>query len=386
MIRGRLKSIKPLRVAVRAIKEPIASRLQDVWLLAGKERSSGQPLSLMFAGRQDSRNYIAAQVYGDSWSTLEHTRMWKRRLLERARCANGGHDLAVLQLEPGRLPHGNGAATFQIPCWVGGEKDLVAAEEFARRSAHIKSDIRRIRKNRLDYRVTREAEEFHRFYHSMYLPHVQRVFGDRAFVMSYQDMQAAIAHCELFLVTQGGEDIAGGILVYDGSDCVQGWSLGVKDGDDRWVRAGALAAFECLQTGYLVQKGFRTLGRGASRAFLNDGALRFKKNRGMVITGYNGQSFTLVASRPQAGVWAFLQHNPFVYVQAGKLKGALFMTGEPSAAATAHMFHEWYVPGLECLTLFCLDEEQAKPVIRARFRINSRGELDAAESEASSIA
>jgi len=43
-------------------------------------------------------------------------------------------------------------------------------------------------------------------------------------------------HCELLLVKEDDDDVAGMILVYDGAK-VRAWSLGVKDGDPAHVKA-----------------------------------------------------------------------------------------------------------------------------------------------------
>jgi hypothetical protein len=376
-IRSSLKRIKPMRSVVRALKRRIAHQRTNAWLLEGKERTSGQPLSVLFVGVRNNRNYIAKIFFGELWTVKEHTRIWKSRWLQRALDVDGSHDLAVVQLETPQSVAETGATMFQVPCWVRGEKDVRAFPEYAQRSNHIKSDIRRIRKNRLGFRVTNEPEEFDHFYHSMYLPYIQKVFGDHAFLMTYEDMQAAIPHCELFLITQDGQDIAGGILIYDGSNKVRGWSLGVKDGDDCWVRAGALAAFEHLQTEYLLEKGFTRLHRGGSRPFLNDGALSFKKNRGMEITSHTQQRFIIVPLRDRPGVRALLQQNPFVYEDEGKLKGAIFVSGETALEDTVRLHRDWYVPGLDGLTLFCLGKGHGRDLsIRTCGWIDGSGVLN----------
>ena len=222
-------------------------------------------------------------IFGDSPVKMVNTiywrnRTWNNRLLKLATTTNGRHDMAILQLDMTPMFTDTEVPMFRMPCWVGGVKNLHAAAEITRRSAQIKSDIRRIRKNRLKYRVTSKPDDFDQFYHSMYLPHIQRVFNDHAYIMPYKEMQEAIPHCELFLITQDGEDIAGQILVYNESELVRAWSLGVKDGDDQWVRKGALTALENLQTDYLLEKDYSKLHQGASRPFLKDGVLCFKKN------------------------------------------------------------------------------------------------------------
>ena len=377
-IRNSLKHIKPLRTAVRGLKRRIERHRENAWLIEGKERMSGQLVSIMFVGDLISRNYIARTFFDESWIEKERVRVWKSRRLQRALDANGTHDLAVVQLDSPQSVADASVDIFQVPCWVGGEKDLHASSELARRSKHIKSDIRRIRNNRLGYRVTSEPGEFDRFYHSMYLPHIQRVFGDKAYLRTYEEIQAAIPNCELFLITQDGQDIAGGILVYDGSDKVRGWVLGVKDGDDCWVRAGALAAFEHLQTEYLLEKGFSRLHRGSSRPFLNDGALCFKKQRGMEITDHTQQRFIIMPLRDRPGVRALLQQNPFIYEEEGKLKGAIFVPEETTSEDAAGLHRDWYIPGLDGLTLFCLGEEHGRDLsIRTCGSIDGSGVLNA---------
>jgi hypothetical protein len=378
-IRGGLKRIKPLRAVVRTLRERIEHRSERAWILEGKELSSQQPLSVLFAGKADSKSYIAQLVFGESWIEKEQSRIWKGKLLQRARAGNGRYDLAIVQSDLPQPATDVAAAIFQVPCWVGGGKNLAAAREFARHSKQIKIDIKRIKKNRLDYRVTSEPEEFERFYHSMYLPHVRRVFQDGACLTLYEEIQAAMPSSELFLVTRDGQDIAGGILTYDGNGQVHVSSVGVKDGDVRWVKAGALAGYDYLRVVYLLEKGIRRLHLGASRPFLNNGALCFKKKRGMDITDCTRQSFIILPQRGSAGMTGFLRHNPFIYQDEGKLKGAIFVSEDTlSDIDAARLFHDWYVPGLDSLTLFFNDEGPARDLsFRMCGWIDSSGVLNA---------
>jgi len=357
LIRKYLKQIKPLRAGVRVLRSAIIRQRENIYVLEGNERNSQQPLSVLFAGNQLNKNYIAQLIFGESWTDAEHIRIWKNNLLRHTRSVSRKHAMMIIQSDGMSEVTQFEANLFQVPCWVGGVKNLRAYVEFAQHSNHIKSDIRRIRKNRFDYRVTREPEEFDRFYYNMYLPYIKHVFSDHAFLMSYQAMQEAIPQCELLLITQDGQDIAGGILVYDGSDRVRGWSLGVKEGDSRWVKAGALAAFEHLQTNYLLERDFGSLHRGASRPFLNDGALCFKKNRGMELTDHTSQSFVIKLLSDGPGARAFLQNNPFIYKDEETLSGAIFVAEETfSRDDVPRLWHDWYLPGLKCLTLFCIRE------------------------------
>jgi hypothetical protein len=58
---------------------------------------------------------------------------------------------------------------FFIPCWINGDIDLSVALTRIKQSKSIKSDVRTMRKNHLQYEVTRDKDEFDHFYHSMYV-------------------------------------------------------------------------------------------------------------------------------------------------------------------------------------------------------------------------
>jgi hypothetical protein len=142
-----------------------------------------------------------------------------------------------------------------VPCWIGGMQDLRVVHWLAEYSRDVETDLKRIRRNRLDYRVTTDPAEFDRFYRTMYVPYITRTFGDHAFLMQYEELQAALSNCELLLRTQDGQDIAGGIIIYEHGR-PRGWSVGVKDGDSRWVKAVGLSAIHYLRARYLRSRGF----------------------------------------------------------------------------------------------------------------------------------
>lgn len=211
----------------------------------------------------------------------------------------------------------------------------------------------------------------------MYLPYIKNIYGDRAFLMSYEAMCQAIPQSELFLVTQDGEDICGDILVYEGSDQVRGWSWSVKDGDRHWVKLGAFAACEYLRTMYLYDKGFTRLKMGASRPFLNDGVLCFKKKRGMSIAERTPYWFMLGPLRNDDAVRGFFYHNPFIHEDHEGLKAAAFLDENTlSDEDAAALFKRLYIKGLPGLDLFRFRAEGAQEIaVEACGRLDDTGSL-----------
>jgi hypothetical protein len=378
-LRERLKRIKPLRNFVRRLKTLEGQYRCDVWVLSGQERSSKGPIAVFFAGQLESKNYIAHKVFGDTWNETRPRRVLRRSLLRRADSKRGDHQLAIFETGDPAPVLAQLPSVLLVPCWIGGTQDLRLVDRLAEYSQDVDTDLRRIRRNRLDYRVTTDPGEFDRFYRTMYLPYITRIYGDHAFLMQYEELQAALPNCELLLITQDGQDIAGSIIIYEHGR-PRGWSVGVKDGDSRWVKAGGLSAIQFLRARYLRSRGFTQLHQGASRPFLNDGALRYKRKLGMALVDRTPNWFAFVVRRDSIAVRAFFCNNPVVYERNGEFSGALFRDSSslPAEAEVSGLFREYYIRGLAALTLFCFEPAGSKPgglVLRPVAQIDTAGAL-----------
>jgi hypothetical protein len=104
----------------------------------------------------------------------------------------------------------------------------------------------------------------------------------------------------------------------------------VKDGDPAHVKAGVLAALYYFSMSHLINKGYQRLHLGATRPFLRDGVLQYKKKWGTRIVGSSRRWFVLNPLRNIIGVKAFLANNPFVFESDSGLNGALFVGQAPS--------------------------------------------------------
>jgi hypothetical protein len=338
-------------------------------------------LTVFFAGQLESKNYIAHQVFGDTWNETPPRRVRRRSLLRRAQSSRGEHALAIFETDDPARVLARQPSALLVPCWIGGMQDLRVVHWLAEYSRDVETDLKRIRRNRLDYRVTTDPAEFDRFYRTMYIPYITRTFGDHAFLMQYEELQAALLNCELLLITQDGQDIAGSIIIYEHGR-PRAWSIGVKDGDSRWVKAGGLSAIQYLRARYLRSRGFVQLHQGASRPFLNDGALRFKRKLGMALVDRAPNWFAFLVRRDSVGAREFFCHNPVVYERNGKLNGALFRDSSslPTEAEVKGLFREYYMLGLAELTLFCFDPNGSKSgglVLQPVAQIDSAGVLHA---------
>lgn len=319
-----LRTIKPLRITVRAMRGTLGHHRVLTWRLEGNERVSGHPLTVFFAGQLENKNYIADLVFDGSLTETTCGKMWLWSVFKSAKERRGDYGLVIIDVQVPWYRLFKSPGAFLVPCWIRGEVVLATASARFKRNESVKSDLRKIRHNDLQYRVTKDRHEFDRFYHRMYLPYVTRTYGDRAYPMTYAEMMKELDHCELLLVKEDADDVAGVILVYDGAE-VRAWSLGVEDGNPAHVKAGALAALYFFSMSHLISKGYQRLHLGATRAFLKDGVLQYKKKWGTRVVSGSRRWFVLNPLRDIFGVKAFLANNPFIFESDSRLNGALFV-------------------------------------------------------------
>lgn len=304
-------------------------------------------MTLLFSGRRESKSYLVHLAFAEGYDE-RHERVPVWRL---ARFAHRHRRMQALTIReqvwrPRRAP----AGTFYIPCWIGGHIDLAKTESLRLTSGQVKADLRRIRKRSYDMVVERGRECLSTFYEEMYRPYVRNVYGARAVITPKSEVESNAEHAELVLVCEQGQPVAGQIMLYDGSE-VRGWLIGVKDGDRRHVRAGAIAAIYHHTLRYLTNRGYERVHAGASRPFLNDGVLRYKAKWGMRISDHASKWFALRLPPLSDGALSFLAHNPFVHEVAGKYYGALFVRDRLVPPSTPEI-DALRVEGLAGITLF----------------------------------
>jgi hypothetical protein len=339
-------------------------------LLEGKERFSKKELSILFAGSASQKNYISHLAFGDFTSERA---LGRKTLLNIIRFGKKHSEaaLSVLETDASWLVATGKRSGFCIPTWINGRVELNDSFEETLRTGNVKEDLRRIRKNKLQFVVRRDQKIFFDFYHDMYVPYVKKVHGDRAILHSYTDLLKKFEKSELLLIKMGNEFVSGQILIYENGK-VRTRELGIKDADFRFVKAGAAAALYYFGLTYLKDRGFQYVNLGGSRAFLNDGVLQFKKKWGIQLILHQPNIFILQPLQATAGVRGFLHNNPIIYQKDGELNGAIFLSDYSRITGkTFKNFQKKYsFNGLKELNYFTLkDEPQGVAIIKKNVEI-----------------
>jgi hypothetical protein len=282
-------------------------------------------MTAMIAGQLEAKHYLVDLLFRPP-VTEEHRRKWVWQVLYAGR--NPSRAVTVLDTSLAWLRRFDRGRSYWLPSWVRTELDLADAEERMRLSDNVRRDVRRIRKNRFDYRVSTDERDLVDFYQGMYLPYASLRYGKHSIVMSYDEMVGGIrAGWELLLVRKEGEAVAGQLFAYRNGG-VTWWALGVRDGDPALVRQGALAAAYCFGIQHLGVRNARRHDLGGARPFLTDGVLQFKRKWGARITGAHFEPprwFVLRVSDASAAVRRFLHEQPFVCEDGRGLHGVTFV-------------------------------------------------------------
>ncbi len=296
----------------------------ELWIATGDERNSRIPLSIVHNANDDkSLNYLLELAFGDSFQERCLGRIWLWKIPKVI--AKIGQDCSLMIVQ-GHNPHRKLLGSnnyFYIPNWLFGEVDI-PSDPTVTKDSSLKSDLRRIRKNSLQFEVTQDEQHFDDFYHNMYVPYIERAHSKSAYINSYDYMRAEFQNCELLVVTKEEKRIAGLLITYEKAE-PRLWSLGIRDANPEYLKVGAVGALFYFSMCYLNEKGFEKVNFGQSRAFLNDGVFQYKKKWSQRIVGTSRDGFALKVLSYTDAAKTFLKENPFIFESDGSLQGAIFV-------------------------------------------------------------
>lgn len=210
------------------------------WLLDGNEKHSNSHLKIFYARRALNKNWIAHLAYGVVYREDHEGKVWIWAI---PWLAARYRDIALVigQENASELKRAGRRSDFYVPFRVDSEFNLPLNEDKIRSKEGVRSDIRNVRKYRQEYEITHEDQKFRLFYDTMYVAHTLKAQGNCGALMPFDLMIKQIDSADLIPTRRGTEYVAGEVVVHERNG-VRAWSLGVKDGDNRYVREGVLGA------------------------------------------------------------------------------------------------------------------------------------------------
>jgi len=335
----------------------------DLWIINGDEVSSGQRLDIIYAGHEMSKNYLIKLAFGSSYKENYIGKKWLWKIPKIIKEGNHNCSLTVIEVSESFGILFEKMKCLFIPLWIYGEFDYSGDNSPLLKKTTLKSDIMKIRKNKLAFEVTKEPSQLHNFYFNMYVPYIKKAHGNRAGIWSYDNVKKEFRkNGKLLLIKKETEYIAGVLLRFK-SNRVKICLVGVKDGNLEYVRDGAMGALYCFLVRYASDRGFTRFESGGSRPFLRDGVLQYKKKWNQRISKSDKRGFFIKPLSKTEGVKGFLLNNPFIYKDKTELNGAIFVAGDHTLSEEdfAKIYKNYYyIEGLSKLVIYPLEEANSR--------------------------
>ena len=331
----------------------------NVWIIKGEEKTTKQEIKLLYMGSDLSKHYLEDLIFSNIIEEKYIGKRWIWTTLRMARSNCADYSLLIAETGDYLAKIFKRKREYFVPCWIVAEIDLNSdSSDPAQmdKNKNLKADIHRIKKHELDYELTKSQAQFNKFYHDMYKPFAVKRYGKKAIVEKYYDLRISFKKGELILVKMGGIPVAGTLIKYEKNQAFL-HVLGVKDGDSDYLRFGAISALYYYSIRYLKGRGFTRLNMGATRPFLMDGVLLYKKKWGLKIIGTTGPGFLMKLLSETAAVRGFLSNNPFIYKDSKHIYGAVFLLPEQvdDKRSVEKTFHDYYIDGMSKLLIYVFD-------------------------------
>lgn len=338
------------------------------WIGESQGREDGLTISVLCIAGTLNRSFLLDQFFGGQYRERCIGRAWlwhlPKVLAQRGKSCCG----VVVHIRPGFRRFLGRERWMKIPCRVLGQVDLPLAP-YVFSSDSVKEDLRKIRKHALAFEVTRDIGQLEDFYSRMYLPHIMKVYGRAAVIYSYRTVKRHFRDGELLFVSKEGRRI-GGLIIRYGRAQAELYVLGVLEGDRQWVRQGVIGALYHFCFQHLAQRNLARVDVGASRAFLCNGVLQYKKKMGMRIVGTARGYYYLQVLADTRTAHTFLRENPLIIERDGSLSGVVFISADTGSFCERDFLRldrQFFVEGLSHLFVVRLDDSVPVAAVPSEF-------------------
>ena len=324
----------------------------DLWVIIGEEIKSKQTLGILYAGSEENKNYMVNLAFDSPYEENYIGNMWIWGVLKKVKEKNNC-SLMVAEVPNFFSLFFKNKKWFYIPCWIYGDINISNEIPSLVTKESLKSDIRRVKKNNLSFESTNEISHLYDFYHNMYLPYITETHNNEAIVKEYDFLKENFKNCDLIFI-KSKEEYIGGCLIGYAEKRARLWCMGVKNGNRDYLQQGVVGAIYYFSVCYLKDRGFRKAELGGARAFLKDGVLQYKKKWGMRITVASPTGFLVNILPEKKSAKGFFLNNPFIYMDNGKLEGAVFIENDPllSEKDLRKIYKDYYRHGISKLIIY----------------------------------
>lgn len=333
----------------------------SLYRVEGREKNSGAGMTLLFAGEKHQAVFYSDRVFGEEYSIES---LGESSIIDIASKGDTRHpcDLLVVCAHHGYGFLFRNRLQYRMPEWVYGELDfpggiqgLVSKTANDRRGS-LRRNISIAMKQEFTYALTKERKDFDYFYETMYLPYKTMRHRDNSYTWDYKSLSDEdLKRYDLLYIYLNGIPCAGAVHYYfPRKNYPFLLELGVLTGDTDYVRLGAFTAAYYYSIMHFEKKGYSKMSLGRTRSFLNDGVLQYKRRWSMKIISPQKNRFFIVPAAYTEGVVSFMNNNPFITEENGRLVSNVFLAEneEYDVKKKEYIDTNYLLPGLSELRLF----------------------------------
>ncbi len=327
-----------------------------VSILRGKAPSGSQEVTVLFANRENAEDdYMTGHFFDGQYKLEIVENVWSWNLASTLRLLSQSTDLTIVRIDRVSARLFFSRDYLAVPEWIN--LSLPVSEDLKippTRNHSLKDDLRIVRRSNLHPYYTQNISDFDTFYNEMYVPSIQRRYGEKAYIRNFYQLRRSLKQGGLLWVMQNNKPIAG-LLFKRRDQLLQILALGTLNGERTLVKAGALTACYLFIIEHARKLGCELVDFGGCRPLLNDGLLRYKRKWGMSINEKQDTyyDYLVYINNFSREVISLLSNTPLIFRDNGGLSAISLMDGEKPAAENeverAH--HSMWIPGLRQLYL-----------------------------------
>ncbi len=257
----------------------------EVFLLTGLTVRNNQPLKTLYVGDKATLKFLIQSLYTRNSAEskpLGRCLAWKMGSI--ANQMKTSADLIILERSTYEKWVPNSGDWVRTPRWIRMvhrfEAGIQPNEMNKKLKALQRHNYQMVRKMQYSLEVSNQMEDAKFFYERMYLPSIEKRYGDISTHGSW-DYYARMAKKGLILFSclPGGERVAGS-LVLPRNSVLYGVINGVLDGDEELRRNGALSSMYIFFIEYAIEHRFLKVDIGEVMPISTNGLFNHKRQWG----------------------------------------------------------------------------------------------------------
>jgi len=287
-----------------------------VYLINGKEKHSGEEITVLFLSNTDSFSYLPNLIFseGISIKKIKNLHIWN---ISKKFCEIPS-DIDAVFIKCDRF-YSNFLQKQDltvIPELISMTLDVSEPFEkiFTKFNKSAKEEIRRIKRYKYDYEICQDLDKLKLFYNHMYMPYTYLRHGKLAICANFYTIRHLFERGSKLMFVKLDNEYVFGSLFFFKNDTIIGTHAGIMDGQINCFKKNISAASYYFSILWAKENGAKYLDFGTCRPFLNDGLFKYKKKWGAAIEKAKGNFgiFAFKTCKDSKGIQSFLKNNPFI--------------------------------------------------------------------------